>query len=65
MAAGDVLQHHFTIVEGWTFRQLRAAWLQDAGLQQTMATVDDGNHAPPAGRRRAAGGWFLPETTAT
>ncbi|KAB2897632.1 MAG: endolytic transglycosylase MltG, partial [Dokdonella sp.] len=23
MAAGQVVQHHFTIVDGWTFRQLR------------------------------------------
>lgn len=25
LAQGKVVQHHFTIVEGWTFRQLRLA----------------------------------------
>lgn len=63
MAAGDVLQHHFTIVEGWTFRQLRLALAQDQGLVQTLAAVDDAEimrrlqsgGAPPEG-------WFLPET---
>jgi UPF0755 protein len=63
MAAGDVLQHHFTIVEGWTFRQLRAALAQDDGLQQTLAAIDDAEIM----RRLQAGGappegWFLPET---
>lgn len=63
MAAGDVLQHHFTIVEGWTFKQLRTALAQDSGLQQTLAAIDDAEimrrlqsgGAPPEG-------WFLPET---
>ena len=63
MAAGDVVQHHFTIVEGWTFRQLRLALAQDAGLQQTLAAVDDAEIM----RRLQSGGapaegWFLPET---
>jgi len=63
MAAGDVVQHHFTIVEGWTFRQLRAALAQDDGLQQALASIDDAEIM----RRLQAGGappegWFLPET---
>jgi len=63
MAAGDVLQHRFTIVEGWTFKQLRAALAQDEGLQQTLAAVDD---AEVMRRLQSGGappeGWFLPET---
>jgi UPF0755 protein len=63
MAAGDVVQHHFTIVEGWTFKQLRSALAQDSSLHQTLAAVDDrdimqrlqASGAPPEG-------WFLPET---
>jgi UPF0755 protein len=63
MAAGEVIQHHFTIVEGWTFKQLRLALAQDAGLAQTLAAVDDGAimqrlQAPGA----LSEGWFLPET---
>jgi len=63
MAAGEVIQHHFTIVEGWTFGQLREALAHDAGLKQTLATSDDvavmrafgAADTPPEG-------WFLPET---
>jgi UPF0755 protein len=63
MAAGDVIQHHFTIVEGWTFAQLREALARDPGLKPSLAAVDD------AGVMRQLGaadtlpeGWFLPET---
>ena len=67
MAAGEVVQHKFTIVEGWTFRQLREALDADADLKKNSCapapSCDD--HAimaklgqpgtPPEGR-------FLPET---
>jgi len=63
MATGEVIQHHFTIVEGWTFAQLREALAHDAGLKQTLVASDD------AGIMRTLGaaemppeGWFLPET---
>lgn len=63
MAAGEVIQHHFTIVEGWTFAQLRDALARDAGLKQTLAQLDDATLMRQFG---AAGmppeGWFLPET---
>jgi UPF0755 protein len=63
MAAGDVVQHHFTIVEGWTFKQLRLALAQDAALQQTLAAVDDKEIMLRLGAPGAlAEGWFLPET---
>jgi UPF0755 protein len=63
MAAGDVVQHHFTIVEGWTFKQLRLALAQDAALQQTLAAVDDKEIMMRLGAPGAlAEGWFLPET---
>ncbi|MBS0514244.1 MAG: endolytic transglycosylase MltG [Proteobacteria bacterium] len=63
MAAGEVIQHKFTIVEGWTFAQLRGALAQDAALQQTLSGVDDTElmrrlgdaDLPPEGV-------FLPET---
>ena len=63
MAAGDVIQHHFTIVEGWTFRQLRGALAQDPVLVQTLADVDDAEIMRKLQSGGAAPeGWFLPET---
>jgi len=65
MAAGEVLQHHFTIVDGWTFRQLRVALAADAGLAQTLPTASDEDISRrleiPDGKPE---GWFLPETYA-
>lgn len=63
MAAGEVIQHHFTIVEGWTFAQLRAALAQDTALLPTLAAITDADLM----RRLGAAdmlpeGWFLPET---
>ena len=63
MAAGEVIQHHFTIVEGWTFAVLRDALGRDPLLRQSLTGVDDAAlmrmlgapDAPPEG-------WFLPET---
>lgn len=65
MAAGKVVQHHFTVVEGWTFRQLRLALAQASGIGQTLAGLDDATIAArldiPDGKPE---GWFLPETYA-
>lgn len=63
MAAGEVRQHHFLIVDGWTFRQLRVALAGDTGLKQTLTTQSDAEIATEldieSGRPE---GWFLPET---
>jgi UPF0755 protein len=63
LARGDVIQHRFTIVEGWNFRELRQALAANQILQQTLPELSDeevmrrlgaeGQH--PEGR-------FLPET---
>lgn len=63
MAAGDVIQHRFTIVEGWTFRQLRAELANVAGLRQSLTARSDSEIM----RELGAGadhpeGRFLPET---
>ncbi|MBS0571568.1 MAG: endolytic transglycosylase MltG [Proteobacteria bacterium] len=63
MAAGEVIQHKFTIVEGWTFAQLRDALDRDAVLEHALAKIGDADLM----RRLGAGGalpegWFLPET---
>ncbi len=61
LASGKVVQHHFTIVEGWTVRQLLAALsgndallhsVQGSGDLRGLAGLPDGNPE----------GWFLPET---
>lgn len=63
MAAGDVIQHRFTIVEGWTFRQLRAELAKEPGLRQTLATQSDAEIMRELGAGADhAEGRFLPET---
>lgn len=65
MVRGDVVQHRFTIIEGWTFRELRVALARDPVL---VATIDG---LPEAAVMAALGldsqpaeGRFLPETYA-
>ncbi|WP_434625160.1 endolytic transglycosylase MltG [Pseudomonas sp. Z1-29] len=38
---GDVVQYSVTLVEGWNFRQVRAALTKDEKLQQTLAGLSD------------------------
>lgn len=65
MASGKVVQHHFTIVDGWTFRQLRLALAGEAGLQQTLPGKDETTIAAELGLGDSKPeGWFLPETYA-
>ncbi len=65
MAAGEVLLHGFTIIDGWTFKQLRVALAQETGLRQTLPHMSDKDIARQlsidAGHPE---GWFLPETYA-
>lgn len=63
MAAGDVIQHRFTIVEGWTFKQVRAALAQEPGLRQTLASTGDAEIMQKLGAgAEHFEGRFLPET---
>lgn len=65
MVAGEVLKHYFTIVDGWTFRQLRIALASDAGLAQTLPGLSDEDIARRLDITQAnPEGWFLPETYA-
>jgi UPF0755 protein len=63
MAKGGVIQHAFTIVEGWTFRELRAALAKQETLAHETATLSDAELMAKIG---APGlhpeGQFLPET---
>jgi len=65
LARGEVVQHRVTIVEGWTFRELRAALAQDAELAHELDALGDPEIMAKLG---AAGqnpeGRFLPETYA-
>ena len=65
MAAGEVVQHRFTIVDGWTFKQLRLALATASGLVQTLPGISDEDIATRVGIDDGKPeGWFLPETYA-
>ena len=63
MARGDVIQHSVTIVEGWTFREMRAAVAKATNLVHETAGLSDDELMTRIG---ATGvhpeGRFLPET---
>lgn len=62
-ASGKVIQHAFTLVEGTTFRQLRAAVAQDPALLQTLQNVGDQQLMTRLGLPgMAPEGWFFPDT---
>lgn len=65
MAAGEVVQHQFTIVEGWTFRDLRSALAKEPALAAIATTLSDAEIMAKLGEHGiAAEGRFLPETYA-
>ena len=65
MAAGRVVQHFFTIVEGWTFRELRAALDRVEALRHDGTALDDAVIMRAIGAPdQAPEGLFLPETYA-
>ena len=65
MAAGKVLQRSFTIVDGWTFAELRRALAQADVLQHDTSGLDDAAIMQRIGAGgEAPEGRFLPETYA-
>ena len=63
MRSGRVVQHRLTLVEGWNFRQVRAALGRATPLEQRITDLDDA--AVMAAIERAGEhpeGRFLPET---
>lgn len=65
MMAGEVIQHQFTIVEGWTFSQLRTALTQETKLQQTLTNLSEAEIMHRLGvPDQLPEGRFLPETYA-
>jgi len=63
LVSGKVLSYRFTIVEGWSLKQLIEELGRDPVLQHSVSTVAglDGVAGFPAGNKE---GWFLPETYA-
>lgn len=62
-ASGKALQHAFTIVEGWNFRELRAALAQDKVLLPTSTGMTDAVLMARLGLPdMAPEGWFLADT---
>ncbi len=63
LASGQVVQHRFTIIEGWTFADLRRALARHEAVAHTLAGLSDEEVMAALG---ASGshpeGWFLPET---
>ncbi len=61
LASGKVVSYRFTIVEGWSLKQLLNALASDPVLQHSVETTADLEGLPglPAGNSE---GWFLPET---
>ena len=65
MAAGKVLQRNFTIVDGWTFGELRQALAKADKLRHDSVNLDDATIMQKIGAPgEAPEGRFLPETYA-
>jgi UPF0755 protein len=65
MVRGQVIQHQFTIVPGWTFGELRAALADEPQLEATLAGISDHDVMARLGVPTVEPeGRFLPETYA-
>ena len=63
LVSGKVVQYPLTIIEGWTFRQLRAAVREHPALRQTLAGLDDATVMAVLGRPgEHPEGRFFPDT---
>ncbi|MEO7251973.1 MAG: endolytic transglycosylase MltG [Arenimonas sp.] len=63
LARGEVMQHKFTIVEGWNFRELRAALQADPGIKHEISQLSDAEIMGKLSRQGThPEGRFLPET---
>lgn len=63
MVRGDVLLHSLTIVEGWTFREMRAAIAAHPAVQSGADKLTGEAVMERLGRPgESPEGWFLPET---
>ena len=59
---GKVVVYNITVVEGKTFKDLRASLVQTAGLEHTLNDKTDAQIATLLGIDGSPEGWFMPET---
>ena len=60
---GEVVQYSLTLVEGWNFRQVRAALAQQAKLEQTITELSDAELMTRLGwEGQHPEGWLFPDT---
>lgn len=59
---GEVIQYRLTLVEGWNFRQVRAALAAAPRLEQTLAGLDDAALMQRLGLEGQPEGRFFPDT---
>lgn len=63
IAAGETVRHTITLVEGWSFRQIRTALKAEARLAQTLQAADDADVMRLLGRDgEHPEGRFFPDT---
>lgn len=63
MMRGDVIVHHVTLIEGWTFSQFKSALLDSPELQKSIAHLSDGEIMKKLGFSGAIPeGLFFPDT---
>ncbi len=63
IAAGRVIQYPLTVIEGWTFRQLRQALAVHPKIAQTLREASDAEIMARLDRPgRHPEGWFFPDT---
>lgn len=59
----EVVQYSVALIEGWNFRQVRAALAQQAKLEQSLADLSDQQVMEAVGWPEAhPEGWFFPDT---
>ena len=59
---GKVVVYNITVVEGKTFKDLRASLVQTAGIEYTLPDKTDAQIATLLGIDGSPEGWFMPET---
>ena len=64
MVAGDKVLRSVQFIEGWNFRQIRAALMLQEHLQQTLPSLSDQAVAELLGIEQSnPEGWFFPDTS--